>query len=91
MKKDNNPLPSNYYYARNDFKRFMGYEEPDYLRVAGLYNSCERSQKSKSFNHVLVKGADYVAEKLGWLTEEGKPDVKRAENAIRRACSMKNA
>lgn len=73
------------YYAKNDFKRFMGYEESDYLMVAGFYNSCEQSKKSKTFNHVLVKGADYVAEKLGWLDELGQPDVKRAQNAIYRA------
>ncbi len=35
-------VPEDYmYYAQNEFKRFMGYVEPDYLRVAGLYASTE--------------------------------------------------
>ena len=77
------------YYSRNDFKRYMGYEEPDYLMVAGLYASTESSKKSQPYNHFLVKKADYVAKILNWYDEEGHLDVKRAENAIRSACRKK--
>lgn len=77
------------HYAQNEFKRFMGYEEPDYLRVAGLYASTESSGKSRIYDNFLVKKADYVAERLNWFTESGKPDVKRAERAIRSACRTK--
>lgn len=74
------------YYSQNSFKGFMGYTEPDYLMVAGLYASIETSPKSKMYGNFLVKGADYVAEALDWKTKDGKPDVKRAQTAIRTAC-----
>lgn len=76
-------------YASKDFKEFMGYEEPDYLRAAGLYDSCERGKQRKIYGGFLVKKADYVAEKLKWFDENGKPDIKRAETAIRTACRTK--
>ena len=74
------------YYAQNSFKRYMGYEEPDYLMVAGLYASIETSKKSKVYGNFLVKKASYVAEALGWYTQNGQVDIRRAENAIRTAC-----
>lgn len=77
------------YYSQNSFKRFMGYMEPDYLRVAGLYASMETSYKSKMYGNFLVKKADYVAEALGWKTVDGELDTKRAQNAIRTACRTK--
>ena len=79
------------YYAPNNFKRAMGYTEPDYLRVAGLYYSTEHSLKSKPFGGFLVKKADYVAKTLNWLKPNGEPDIQRAKNAIYRACKTKGA
>jgi len=79
------------YYAPNNFKRAMGYTEPDYLRVAGLYYSTEQSLKSKPFGGFLVKKADYVAKTLNWSKPNGEPDVERAKNAIYRACKTKGA
>lgn len=77
------------YYSQNSFKRYMGYKEPDYLMVAGLYASMETSNKSKVYGNFLVRGADYAAEALGWHTKDGKPDIKRATRAIRTACRTK--
>jgi len=77
------------YYAQNSFKRFMGYKEPDYLQVAGLYASTESSSKSKIYGGFLVKKADYVAKMLKWYTDDGQIDSKRAERAIRSACRTK--
>lgn len=84
-----NPNKKKIYYSQNSFKEFMGYMEPDYLRVAGLYASMETSLKSKTYGNFLVKGADYVAEALDWKTKGGEFDVKRAQNAIRTACRTK--
>lgn len=79
--------PEDYiFYSQNSFKRFMGYEEPDYLQVAGLYASAESSSKSKIYGSFLVKKADYAAKMLKWYTDDGKLDIERAERAIRYAC-----
>lgn len=84
------PNQENYtYYCQNNFKRFMGYKEPDYLTVSGFYASLESSYKSKPYNNFLVKKADYVAKMLKWYDDDGVADTKRAENAIRSACRKK--
>ena len=89
LAKASRPKEGDIYYTRNDFKRFMGYEEPDYLRVAGFYASAEANSKSWPYNRFLVKKADYIARRFKWYTDDGEVDVKRAENAIRNACRTK--
>lgn len=86
---NSDPDRENIYYSQNSFKRYMGYKEPDYLMVSGLYASVETSPKSKVYGNFLVKRADYVAKALNWYTEDGILDTRRAETAIRTACRKK--